>query len=300
MPVAGFQPHTTRRERIIRFFVRRIRALLPKNRWGDNVFAYLEFVTSHGRLPERKPARFNDHLFALRTGGTLYDPLSQSVTDKACCKHYVDSRVGARHVVPTHQVLRTPADVDALVVRQFPCVIKPTSGTGLMRICHSAGDVPSRQTLLAWLAHDAYGEGREPNYRDLRQKILIEEFISPDGRSPAMEYFVFCFRGAPGFVGAVSGHFDDLSCMFYDVDWQPLPVTMYCPPRRREAKPPMLAKMLELATRLAAPFDFVRVDCYATDTRVWIGELTLCPGRAKSPVSPPAAQTLLGRYFTSP
>ena len=302
MPAVGSQLPVTRRERIIRFLVRRVRAFLPKNRWGDNAFAYLECLTTHGRrLPKRKPAGFSDHLLALRTGGTLYDPLSQFVTDKEYCKHYVESRVGAQHAIPTHQVLRTPHDVDALVVRQFPCVIKPTSGSGVVRICHSAGDIPSRQTLRRWPAYDCYAEGREPNYRNLRQKILIEEFISQDGFNPTTEYLVFCFRGAPGFVEVLSGHFTSFSCTSYDLNWQPLPVAVGYPlGTRREAKPPMLAKILDLATRLAAPFDFVRVDCYATDTQVWIGELTLCPGRARSPVSPPAAQTLLGRFFTSP
>lgn len=301
MPAAGFHPTETRRERTTRFLVRRCRAFLPKTAWGDKVYALVEFVASHKRWPQRDPSGFSDHLFAVRTSRALYDPLCQLVTDKEYCKHYVTLKVGAQHVVPTHQVLRTPEDVDALVVGRFPCVIKPTSGTGRLRICHAAGDVPSRATLRAWLATDNYDEGREPNYRHLRQKIIVEEFLSQDDVRPPTEYLVFCFRGRPGFVEVLSGHFGRFSCTFYDLEWRPLPVAIGYPAgARREPKPLMLGKMLDLAARLAEPFGFARVDCYATDTRVWIGELTLCPGRAKSSVSPPEAQALLGGFFKAP
>ena len=39
-----------------------------------------------------------------------------------------------------------------------------------------------------------YEDGRRQNYRYLRQKIIVEEFLSEDGRTPAMDYKIFCFE----------------------------------------------------------------------------------------------------------
>ena len=64
-----------------------------------------------------------------------------------------------------------------------------------------------------------------------------------------------------------------------------------------DATPPMLDRMLDLAARLSAPFDFIRVDLYATATDLRVGELTNCPNAGRSEVTPPEAQFLLGRFF---
>ena len=285
-----------------RIFLRCCRALLPATSWGDRIVAGLEFLLCHGRFPERRPVRYSDHLFALRTGGALYDPLRQFVTDKEYVKLYVEMKVGARYNVQTYRILRTEKDVDTLLPQRFPCVVKPTNGVGRMRICQGPEDVPDRETLLQWLAHDYYRDAsREHNYRHLRQKIIFEEFVTEDGLTPAPDYKIFCFHGRPRFIQVETGRFtDDYSRSMYDSAWNRLPASVRYPPGRSVARPPMLPLMLSLAARLAEPFDFIRVDLYGRKSEVRVGELTNCPGRATAEIRPPSAQFLLGRYFREP
>ena len=281
--------------------VRRVgRRLLPQNASGDYWVALWDFVTAHRRLPERRPARFSDHLFAVRTGGALSTPLYQFVTDKELVKQYVELRAGGEYNVPTYQVLREPADVDSFAPERLPCVLKPTSGCGDTHLCRTIEEAPGRDLMRRWLATPHYPDCREPNHQALKQKIIVEAFISEDGVNPATECWVYCFRGEPGFAHVVSGHFSALSSNCYDMAWNPLPAAICYPPGERvHPKPPMLPTILAVARRLAEPFPFVRVDFYITPHRVWVGEITVCPGRAASAVSPPKAQRGLGRFFGS-
>lgn len=64
-----------------------------------------------------------------------------------------------------------------------------------------------------------------------------------------------------------------------------------------DAKPPMPDRMLDLAVRLSAPFDFVPVAPYAAVADLRVGELTNCPDAGRSKVTPPEARFLLGRFF---
>ena len=76
-----------------------LRRILPKTPWGDRIFGRYRFYQWLGRFPERRPVRFNDHLFALKTSGMGYDPLVQFVTDKEYAKLYISSVPGWEYVI---------------------------------------------------------------------------------------------------------------------------------------------------------------------------------------------------------
>ena len=41
--------------------------------------------------------------------------------------------------------------------------------------------------------------------------------------------------------------------------------------------PPQLTEMLQLSSELSNPFDFLRVDLYNVDGKIYVGEFTLTP-----------------------
>ena len=275
-------------------------------------------------------------MFALRVSGALYDPLRQFVTDKEYAKLYVAATVGSRYNIRTFRVLRTKEEVDALELDRYPCVFKPTSGNGMVHVCTGPADLPPRDTLRQWLDVDFYARSREQNYRYLQQKIIVEELLSENGRTPVTEYHIHCFHGRPGvicFQGRPGASQAESSCFsdhvrgchdpnlkelpvsigfprgarrhyfrnFYDLNWKELPFWIGFPRgARRHPKPPKLDEMLDLAARLSSPFDYIRVDLYATKTDLRVGELTNCPGRAINLVWPPEADYFLGRFFDRP
>ncbi len=277
-----------------------LRRVLPYNAWADRICARLKFQIDHGRYPDQKtsPIRFNDYLFNIKTNGTLLDPLRQFISDKEYVKLYVAMHAGHHYVVKTYGVLHSEDEVDYLQLSQFPCVIKPTHASGRVLLQMTPDDQLNRDLLKAWLRYDYYRNTREQNYKYLTPKVIIEEFITDDGKSPAPDYKILCFGGRPQLIQIDLDRYGTHLQHFYDTAWNRLQYSVGFESRpENDPKPPQLDEMLEIAVKLSHPFPFIRVDMYVSGTEVKVGELTNCPHSAGRPFSPPSVEFTLGRFL---
>ena len=277
-----------------------MRACLPKSPWGDRVYARYMFHRRLGRAPEFPPVKFNDHLFDWKTSNACYDLnlLLSFVTDKEYAKLYIAALLGTEYVIPTYQVLRSKGELRGFVPDRVPCVLKPTNSSGPVIICTDASSSLDRANLLKWFDIDYYRLKREPNYRHLRPKVMVEEFFSADGLAVPDDYKIFCVRGIPKFVQVDSGRMSRHTRNLYDVSWNRISANYVYPGRDQDdPKPVLLDEMLEAASVLSAAFPFVRVDFYATATEVRVGELTFFPESASGKLDPEEAEYLLGAHF---
>ena len=275
------------------------RRLLPRNAWGDREFCRRRFVRRQGRRPNsHKPERLTDHLFRIKTDGSLLDPLVQFVTDKELAKRYVGSALGPGHVPETYRVLRSADEIREFVPDRAPCVLKPTHLSGPILFHTHPGKVIDRDLLCSWLEKERYSSTREGNYRYLRPKIIVEEFLSGDGVSVPKDYKLFCFHGVPKLIQVDSDRFGEHTQNFYDLEWYRLPITygVSTGPENDE-KPRRLEEILRISSHLASPFPFVRVDLYVGEVGIKAGELTFCPRGVNDLLLPPAADIELARLF---
>ena len=281
---------------------RRLRRVLPATAWGDRVFARYQFRRACGRDPQTPPQGLSDQLFALRTGGATRDPLVQMVTDKEYVKLYVRAVLGDGYVNPTYRILRSRAELSEYSPDRIPCVLKPTHASGEVMICRDPEAGLDRGRLHAWLDMDYYRRSREPQYRNLSSKIVVEEFFSPDGASVPDDYKIWCACGVAVMVQVDSGRFTQPTRNLYDTSWNRIPARIKFPNREGDdPKPPLLAEMLAAAQRLSAPFPFMRVDLYASDTEFRVGELTFLPrGGAARQIEPEQMDRELGRRLFGP
>ena len=274
--------------------------ILPYNAWADRICATLRFRIAHGRSPDLKtsPIRFNDYLFKIKTDGTLLDPLRQFISDKEYVKLYVAMQAGHQYPVKTYGVLHSEDEVDHLQLSQFPCVIKPTHASGPILLQMTPGDRLNRDLLKAWLRYDYYRNSREQNYKHLTPKVIIEEFITDDGKNPAPDYKILCFGGVPQLIQVDLDRHKNRLQHFYDTAWNRLQYSVGFESRpENDPKPPQLEKMLEIAAKLSHPFPFIRVDMYVSGTEVKVGELTNCPYSASRPFSPRSVEFTLGGFL---
>lgn len=252
----------------------------------------------HGRRPDPVGLRrFTDQLYRIKTDGSLSNPLYQFVTDKELAKQYIEDTVGPGYVPETYQVLRSVEDVRAFEPDNVPCVLKPTHLSGPVIFHTNPEKVIDRNLLCRWLVKERYRSTREGNYRYLRPKVIVEEFVSDDGMSVPKDYKFFCFHGVPKMIQVDSSRFENHTRNFYDIGWNLLPITFRYPCSRADERPQLLEEMTRVATRLASQFSFVRVDLYADQTRVLVGELTFCPEGANAPILPPSADIELAKLF---
>ena len=309
-----------------------LRIILPRNAWGDFVVAWASHVFYHRRFPRRyDPKRINDHFFKMKVSGELLNPLRQFVSDKEYVKHYITAIVGRRHILETFEILRSAAEVDQLLLDRFPCVIKPTHLSGHVLFYPDSDKPLDRELLKRWLKLNRYKIVREVNYRYLEPKIIVEEFFSEDGQTPANDYKVHCFNGVPKLIQvdanrfvqptrvlegptvpavkvlytpADADRFIQQTKALYDTSWNRLPVGwLHRQKEEDDPKPAQLSLMLDVATRLSEPFSlsdsgYIRVDMYTSGTEVRVGELTNCPGGSNdNRFRPAAAEFALGRLF---
>ncbi len=274
------------------------RRLLPRNARGDMEFCRRRFVRRQGRRPRlHGRMRLTDLLYRIKTDGSLLDPLCPFVTDKEFAKQFVRDRLGPGYVPETFRVLRSATDIRDFVPDRAPCVLKPTHLSGPV-LFHTDPDKDiDRDLLCEWLKKERYSSTREANYRYLRPKVIVEEFLSEDGVSVPKDYKLFYFHGVPKMIQVDSDRFGEHTRNFFDIDWHRLPMTFRYPDGADDEEPVQLQEMLHVAAQLSSQFSFVRVDLYASRTRVCVGELTFCPEGANAPVLPEAADIELAKLF---
>ena len=222
------------------------------------------------------------------------------VTDKEYAKIYIRAVLGEGYVIPTLHVLRHRDEITEFSPKRTPCVLKPTNGSGQLMICRNADIDLDRGRLRKWFDLNYYEQKREPQYRHLIPKIIVEDFFAPNGESPPDDYKLWCVRGSPKMIQVDSGRLTGHTRNLYDTNWNRFPASLKYPARDADdPKPRLLAEMLTVARLLSAPFPFVRVDLYASETALRVGELTFTPGAAAELLQPNEFEHILGHHCFS-
>src|SRR4029077_5427896 len=93
------------------------------------------------------------------------------------------------------------------------------------------------------------------------------------------------------------GRFTRPTRNLYGPDWQVLPAPTTLPRPPPDAAPQRLPHLVEMAERLATPFEFMRVDFYVLGDRVLVGELTHSPGAGFGRYYPPQVSEQLAAHW---
>lgn len=246
------------------------------------------------------PRTFNEHVLRSKLDDSFHS-IGKKVVDKFEAKKYVSDRVGQDKVIPTLGIFD---DLESLMSSDFSesHVIKPTHLSGQV-IFKSGGQKRLTSGEMAqisdWLRRNHYYSTGEPQYRDLKPRIIVEPFIGTDSEPPN-DYKIFCWQGEPRLIQVDTSRFQCHRRNFFDLNWHPLDLQLRYP-RTNELidKPARLAEMVEVAGRLALDFRFVRVDLYAIAGKVMVGELTFHPESGNAPFGRLESDLALGKYFGS-
>ena len=223
-----------------------VRRLCPMNSWGDQLFAWYRFVRHQRRVPKVSVRRLNDRLYRMKVDGTLLDPLRQFVSDKEFVKIYISGTVGDEYNIETFDILRRISEIDTYKPGRFPCVVKPTHLSGPVRACFSVETFPQTELLRSWMKCSHYQRVREQNYKRLRPKIIVEEFISDNGTNAPKDYKIYCFYGIPKFIHVDADRFNNHTRNFYDTRWRRLDMEWAYPRRPLvDPRPEALSEVLE-------------------------------------------------------
>lgn len=255
--------------------------LLPTTRWGDRRYARLLCLQLNGYWPRRVGGDLTDFTAFLKGSPEIETPLRKWLSDKDTVKQTVAQRLGAQRCIPTQAILHSPQEIDSYPFGDR-CVVKPTHSSGQVLFLEQ-GQQPDRNLLKQWLRFDHYLKGRERNYRGLKPKIIVEDWID---LSNGWQFKAHCLRGRPIDIQMFRGQSADtgIEVMFYlDTDGIIRDITG---PQAEEASqqyslgtispllPANYPEIPRMASILAKELLYARVDMFWTQEGIRINELT--------------------------
>ena len=247
------------------------------DRTDDESFLTRKFKAILGYSPDLiNPKSFNEKMNWLKLN--YRNPDYTRLVDKYEVKQYVTDTLGQGFVIPNLGVWDDPDDIDfSSLPDSF--VLKCTHDSGSRVICknQSALDIKmTRKMLRKRLRNDYFLLNREWPYKNVRHRIIAEEYLENDGGC-INDYRFYCFNGKPEFF-SVDYYINGLPRVnFYDTDLNVLPFgsAEEIPDFNGEHKlPDNIKDMLEMARNLSKGHPFIRVDLYNIRGHIYFSELT--------------------------
>lgn len=185
-------------------------------------------------------------------------------------------------------------------------VIKTTNGSGTNILCRNKNtlDIPNAKSQIKkWLKRNMYELGREWAYKNIKPKIIIEEYLEDNENhfEGINDYKFICFNGKAEYVVFDVDRFKTHKRNIYDTEWNNLHIKTDCDEINDVIeKPEGLDKMIEIANKLSEGFPCVRVDLYYINHKVYFGELTFYPWTGYVQFEPDEFDFEMGRKFILP
>jgi len=273
--------------------------------WEDERYIKKRYRACMGQeLNLDAPQTFSEKLQWLK----LYDrrPEYTTMADKYAAKEYVAGIIGREYIIPTLGVWDRFDEIDFdSLPGQF--VLKTTHDSGGVVICRDKDRLDiraARKKLSRSLRQNYFYLGREWPYKDVRPRIIAEQYIvGGTGEACPNDYKFMCFNGKVKCIFVCTGRYstEGVKITVLDAGWNILPFRRYGHKREKAVlKPRNLGKMIMLSEKLSKNIPFIRVDFYEIDGRIYFSELTFYPASGFEPFDPESADRELGGWLKLP
>lgn len=259
---------------------------------------YLIFFRGYGKILNLKnPKYFGEKIQWLKLYGHL-DELSDFV-DKYEVRKYVSKTIGDEYLNDIYGVFENPDEInfDELPER---FVLKCTNGSGDNLIVKDKKTLDinkAKEEMKKWLKDDFYKMKKEPQYKNVHNRILIEKYLEDDSGA-LRDYKFYCYNGIPYYYGIFSNRYTDETVDMYDMSGKKLTGIINGRVKNSDYEIPQQDNFDELVLavmKLAYPFQFVRVDFYIAQGKFYFGELTFTDGAGSDPFSPLSFDLEMGK-----
>lgn len=274
------------------------------NWMSDETYLKLVFRIKMGRkLNLKEPRTFSEKLQWLK----LYDrkPIYTTLVDKYEVKKIIADQIGEEYIIPTLGVWDRFDDIDFdSLPNQF--VLKCTHDSGGLAICKDKTQFDyskARKRINKSLKKSFYLIGREWPYKNVKPRIIAEEYMEDELTHELRDYKFFCFDGVVKalFVATERGSKEETKFDFFDADYNHLPFTNGHPNANvLPEKPEHFEEMKALASKLSQGIPQVRIDLYECNGKVYFGEMTFSHWSGLMPYKPEEWDYTFGSWIILP
>lgn len=205
----------------------------------DETYLKFKYYFSIGEpLNINTPSTFNEKIQWLK----LNDRRAEYVdyVDKYEVRKYISKEIGSEYLIPLIGVYN---DVDEINWDKLPnrFVLKCTHGSGCNIICKDKTKLninEAKDKLNKWMNKSWFWYGREWPYKNVKPKIICEEYMVDESGTELKDYKFMCFNGEVKclFVCLNRDTENGLNVDFYDLNWNQMPFERHYPKSNKKTR----------------------------------------------------------------
>jgi hypothetical protein len=225
------------------------------------------------------------------------------MVDKYEVRKYVANKIGEEYLIPLLGVWDT---FDAINFDELPekFVLKCTHDSGSVYICNDKREFDIKyvkKKINKALKRNYYYVWKEWPYKNVKPRIIAEQFMVDESESDLKDYKFFCFNGVPELLFVATDRPHDTRFDFYDLQFNHLPFEQGYPcATKKISKPVNFNEMVMIASKLSQNIPHVRVDLYNINGKIYFGELTFTHYSGLVPFKPEIWDEILGDKLKLP
>ncbi|WP_052118347.1 ATP-grasp fold amidoligase family protein [Erwinia oleae] len=238
---------------------------------------YIMYVRIFKRIPNlKKPKYFSEKLLCRKQNDCHINPIYTLLADKLLVRDYVELKIGADFLINLIYSTQDASTLIDVIDELGDVVIKPNHGAGMVHFfeCTPAVDELRAQIdkFEKWLKVDFSEHACEYHYKNIDRFLLVEKRLR-DKHPFLIDYKFHLFRQPDGTFWYILQIIDnrfrgDIMRTFFINSLSDSALDEY-------------RNILELALSksfvLADGIDYVRIDWYIVNDKLYFGELTLTP-----------------------
>ena len=251
---------------------------LIANVMGQRINYMIRYYSHRGHLPNlKRPKDLSERILASMLTKDFLKYADYA--DKVKVRKYVKSK-GLEDILL--EQFGAWEDASQIPFDRLPerFILKANNGSGGHVICTNKSKLNIQETIAkmnATLKDAIHLKNTEPHYCAIKPLILAEQLLG-DGKVLPVDYKFHCIKGKVADAFIVCERENGAKYCTLDRNWNPLPYTLpeYMP-KQIPPKPEHLTELVNIAEILSSDFEFVRVDLYDFEGKIYFGELTFSP-----------------------
>ena len=240
---------------------------------------FLKFMGK--KLDLKNPKTFNEKLNWLKL--YYHNKDLTKLVDKYENRSEIEKIIGKEYLIPLIGVYKSFDEIDfSKLPKKF--VIKCNHDSGSYIVCKDKNKLNIEETKMHINSHlnsNYFYKWREWPYKNVKPRIIIEEYMEDKKSKSFDDYKFMCFNGKVDSVMVCTNRNNgDPHFYFFYKEWNlkkynPNSLKKYN--ERLPKKPENMDKMFSIAEKLSKGYPFVRVDLYSANSKIYFGEMTFFP-----------------------
>lgn len=259
------------------------------------------FLKMKRKLNLKDPKRFSEkiQLRKLNYNNSLY----YLCADKYLVRDYVKNKIGEKYLIPLLFVgdNLTKKDISSLP-KSFIIKTNNASKTNIIVLDKkntNFDDIIKKTDC--YLESNFWYRSFEMFYSKIKPKVIVEKLIFDNNGNLPDDYKFHVFKDKKDYkiiIQIDSDRITNHKRAFYDENWNRLGYSFgFQNNEENKSKPQNFNKMLEISKKLANDFDYVRVDLYNVNGKIYFGELTFTHGSGYEKFVPDSVDFEWGSYW---